>query len=191
MPRDYALNHTPPEYMHRPAYACDDGWIASFLDRIQVGYVATRWDQQPFITPVTFWFDRDQRMIAFHTNLTGRLRANSTRHSRVCFAASETGKLLPSNIALEFSIQYASVVAFGKIHIVAESTEQRRILTALVGKYFPDLNPGVDYRPITENELNRTAVYRIEIERWSGKRNWPEQADQNPDWKPKSPDEGC
>jgi hypothetical protein len=40
----------------------------------------------------------------------------------------------------------------------------------LLDKYAPHLKPGRDYRPIVDAELARTAVYRIQIESWSGKR---------------------
>ena len=39
----------------------------------------------------------------------------------------------------------------------------------LLDKYFPDLKPGKDYRPITPEEISRTSVFAIEIEAWSGK----------------------
>jgi hypothetical protein len=41
---------------------------------------------------------------------------------------------------------------------------------------------GQECRPITDEELKRTSVYAISIESWSGKRNWPEQADQSDEW---------
>jgi hypothetical protein len=62
--------------------------------------------------------------------------------------------------------------------------EQRGALYGLIQKYFPGMAPGQEYRPITEQELKRTSVYAIAIESWSGKRNWPEQAKQSPDWPP-------
>jgi nitroimidazol reductase NimA-like FMN-containing flavoprotein (pyridoxamine 5'-phosphate oxidase superfamily) len=43
-------------------------------------------------------------------------------------------------------------------------------LQGLLDKYFPDLRPDQDYRPITDAEMNQTAVYAIEIDAWSGKR---------------------
>ncbi len=41
----------------------------------------------------------------------------------------------------------------------------------LLDKYAPHLRPGVHYRPTTDDELKRTAVYRLAIESWSGKRD--------------------
>jgi nitroimidazol reductase NimA-like FMN-containing flavoprotein (pyridoxamine 5'-phosphate oxidase superfamily) len=182
MPKDYSLAVTPANEQRRPENARDDDWTRAFLVRARVGHVATRWDDQPFITPTTFWYDPQRREIYFHSNLVGRVRANSERHARVCFEASEFGRLLPSNVALEFSLQYESVVAFGMIRILEDDEEKRRALDGLLAKYFPALQPGKEYRPPTDQELKRTSVYAIRVESWSGKQNWPERADQSDEW---------
>jgi nitroimidazol reductase NimA-like FMN-containing flavoprotein (pyridoxamine 5'-phosphate oxidase superfamily) len=184
MPRDYSLDQTPPNAQRRPQNACDDEWIRGFLARALIGHIATHWDEQPFITPTTFWYDSDRHEIYFHSNIVGRVRANAERHPQVCFEASEAGRLLPSNVALEFTIQYESVVAFGRIRWIEDREEQRRILYGLIYKYFPHMAPGEQYRPITDQELKRTSVYAIAIDSWSGKRNWKDRADQSEDWAP-------
>ena len=184
MPRDYSLDKTPPNQQRIPEYVCDDDWIVDFLSRAQVGHIATRWDEQPFITPSLFWYDPEKHKIYFHSNITGRVRANAERHPEVCFEASQAGDLLPSNIALEFGMQYESVIAFGEIHLVEDEDEELRGLYGLIEKYFPKMHPGEHYRPITAQELKRTSVYAITIHSWSGKRNWHEQADQSDEWSP-------
>jgi len=186
MPKNYDLDHTPANAQRRPQNACDDDWVGRFLAEAQVGYIATRWDEQPFITPSTFCYDPARHEIYFHSNIVGRVRANAERHPQVCFAASRSGGLLPSNVALEFSIQYESVIAFGMVRTLEDPAEKRIALYLLIQKYFPRLTPGQEYRPITDQELERTSVYAIAIESWSGKRNWPEQAKQSPDWPPLS-----
>jgi nitroimidazol reductase NimA-like FMN-containing flavoprotein (pyridoxamine 5'-phosphate oxidase superfamily) len=182
MPKDYNPNVTPANAQRRPELARDDEWIRNFLARAPIGHVATRWDDQPFITPTNFWYDAERHQIVFHSNIVGRVRANAERHDRVCFEAEEHGRLLPSNVALEFSIQYESVIAFGTIRIIEDEEEKRRALYGLIARYFPALRPGVEYRPITDAESKRTSVYAIAIESWSGKRNWKEQAEQSDEW---------
>lgn len=184
MPKDYNLDKTPANAQRRREYAQDDGWIREFLVRAQIGHVATRWDEQPFITPTNFWYDLERNEIYFHSNIVGRVRANSDRHPRVCFEAFEAGKPLPSNVALEFSFQYESVIAFGKIRVLQDPEEKRLALYGLIRKYFPDMVAGEHYRPITDKELQRTSVYAISIESWSGKRNWKDRADQSDQWSP-------
>ena len=79
------------------------------------------------------------------------------------------GRLLPAPEALEFSVEYAGVVTFGAGRVVEDQDEARTALQMLLDKYAPHLRPGVDYRATTDDELKRTAVYRIDIEAWSGK----------------------
>ena len=163
MPRNYE-NKSPTSYQRLPEFTRDDAWIRAFLREAQVGHVASSWDGQPFLNPSTFWYDETNQRIIFHSNIAGRVRANFERNPRVRLEASELGKLLPSNVALEFSLQYRSVLVFGTAHILEEQEEKRTALYGLIKKYFPEMEAGKEYRPITDKELKRTTVYAIEIE---------------------------
>jgi nitroimidazol reductase NimA-like FMN-containing flavoprotein (pyridoxamine 5'-phosphate oxidase superfamily) len=186
MPIDYSASG-PTGHQRLPDYKRDDAWIKSFLRESLIGYVGHLSENQPFITPTNFWFDEENSRIVFHSNIIGRTRSNLEKQSLVCFVTSEYGKFLPSNAALEFSVQYRSVMVFGKVIILSDSQEKSFVLEKLIEKYFPDLRPDVEYRSITQKELERTSVYSIEIDSWSGKENWPDQAEQIPDW-PSLPD---
>ncbi len=183
MPRDYN-QLSPAEGQRLPEYTRDDDWIRAFLRGAQVAHIATMWDDQPFVTPTTFWFDEARRRIIFHSNLVGRVRANAEHSPKVCLEASEMGRLLPSNVALEFSLQYRSVMVFGSVRLLETDEEKHAALQGLLDKYFPAMRAGEEYRPITEKELKRTSVYAIEIESWSGKENWNERAEQSDEWPP-------
>jgi len=181
MPRNYE-NKSPTAYQRLPEYKRENDWIRTFLHVAKVGHIASSWDGQPFLNPSTFWFDEANRRIIFHSNIAGRMRANIERNPKVCLEASELGKLLPSNIALEFSLQYRSVIVFGAALILEDPDEKRTALYGLIQKYFPKMEAGKEYRPITDKELKRTTVYAIEIESWSGKENWKDRADQSDEW---------
>jgi len=147
----------------------DDSRLEALLHRLAVGFIALSDDGQPYINPNLFWYDGATRRVYFHTAAAGRTRQLVERNPRVCFSTAEIGQLLPADTALEFSTEYASVVAFGRVRLLTDEDEQRYGLQGLLDKYFPDLRPGVHYRPIIEEELQRTSVYAIEIEAWSGK----------------------
>jgi nitroimidazol reductase NimA-like FMN-containing flavoprotein (pyridoxamine 5'-phosphate oxidase superfamily) len=133
VPCDYSLTTQSPTAKQRlPENARDDEWVRAFLRVAQVGRVATAWDGQPFVTPTTFWYDEANQRIIFHSNLAGRVRANLERNPKVCLEASAMGRLLPSNVALEFSLQYRSVMVFGTVRIL----ESRRT-GGLARKIFP------------------------------------------------------
>ena len=148
----------------------DEGWIRAFLHRAPVGALATIHDGQPFINANLFVYDEAAHAIYIHTAQVGRTRANVEQEERVCFSINEMGRLLPADEALEFSVEYAGVVVFGRAQIIEDTTQARHALQLLLDKYAPHLKPGRDYRPTTDDELAQTTVYHIHIDHWSGKR---------------------
>lgn len=125
---------------------------------------------QPFVNSNLFVYDEQRHAIYLHTARTGRARANLEEPGPVAFTAFEMGRLLPAEEALEFSVEYGGVVVFGTGRVVDDPAEAEHGLRRLLDKYAPHLRPGRDYRPITQGELKRTSVFRIDIESWSGKR---------------------
>ncbi|MHB8776188.1 MAG: pyridoxamine 5'-phosphate oxidase family protein [Anaerolineales bacterium] len=183
MSRSYE-NQSPSAYQRRPHLTKDDQWIRAFLKEAKVGHIASSVDDQPFLNPSTFWYDEENHQIVFHSNISGRIRSNIEVNPKVSMEASELGKMLPSNVALEFSLQYRSVIVFGTARIVTDPDEARRLLYGLIRKYFPAMTAGKEYREITDKELRATSVYAIKIEAWSGKENWEQRADQSDEWPP-------
>jgi len=161
----------PINQVHRKDRAVEDvGWIRALLHGAAVGTLATVSDGQPFINSNLFIYDEAAHAIFMHTARVGRTRANIEGDERICFAVHEMGRLLPAKEALEFSVEYAGVTVFGRGAVVADKSEAKAALQLLLDKYAPHLHPGRDYRPTTDQELARTAVYRIAIDAWSGKR---------------------
>jgi nitroimidazol reductase NimA-like FMN-containing flavoprotein (pyridoxamine 5'-phosphate oxidase superfamily) len=160
--------------LRRSDRAADEAWIRAFLHESAVGVLATVRQGQPFVNSNIFVYDEGRNAIYLHTARTGRTRDNVEVDARVAFTVFETGRLLPADEALEFSIEYGGVVVFGTASIVDEAGEAERGLQLLLDKYAPHLKPGRDYRPITAGELKRTSVFRLDIESWSGKRRYVE-----------------
>ena len=148
----------------------DETWIREFLHQAAFGALATVSDGQPFINTNLFVYDESAHAIYLHTARSGRTYSNIRQDGRGCFTASEMGRLLPADVALELSVEYASVVVFGAVVLIDVETEAEHGLQLLLDKYAPHLKPDRDYQPITAQELKRTAVYRLDIAEWSGKR---------------------
>ena len=148
----------------------DKTWIRAYLYDAPFGFLATSIDGQPFMNSNLFVYDEEQAAIYMHTARNGRIRSNVESGTPVCFSIAEMGRLLPANEALEFSVEYIGVMVFGQGEVVEDRQEAEKALQMLLDKYFTHLRPGPDYRPITPDELKRTSVYRISIERPSAKR---------------------
>jgi uncharacterized protein len=148
----------------------DESWIVAMLERAPYGCLATEYEGQPFINTNLFVYDRTAHAIYLHTARKGRTRTNVEQNGRVCFSVSEMGRLLPADVALEFSVEYRGVVVFGQATIVGDAAEATTALQLLLDKYFGHLQPGQDYRPPVPDELKRTSVIRLSIDSWSGKK---------------------
>lgn len=151
----------------------DDEWIRSFLEAAPSCVVATESDGWPFATPLVFAYDSESHCVYFHTGRAGRLFSNVAGNPRVCLSAFKMGKLAAATKASGFDVEYESVTVFGSARVLGDAEEAVRGLRLLLDKYFPELRYGRDYDGIASQELARTAVYRLDIDSWSGKRNPP------------------
>ncbi len=149
----------------------DEGWIRRFLARMPFGVLATAYEGQPFAMTTLFVYEEAAHAIYLHTAQVGRTRANVEADGRACFTVARMGRLLPDRRPVEVDVEYASAVVFGPIGLIEEDGEKRRILGLLLQKYTPHLAMGGYYEPIPDSDVQRTSVYRLQIERWSAKMN--------------------
>lgn len=147
----------------------DDEWIRGFLSWAPFGFLATVADDRPFLNSNLFVYEPESHCIYLHTARTGRTPQNVARGGLATFSAAVMGRFLPAPEALEFSVEYAAVVAFGETRPVTDREERRRAMEFVMRKYAPHLEAGADYRAITAKELTRTGVHRLDIDVWSGK----------------------
>lgn len=159
----------PITEMRRKDRAKDEEWIKEYLTISPFAAIATLHGDQPFINQNIFVYDEENNCIYFHTAKEGRARYNIERHTKVCLSVGEMGRLLPAKVALEFSVEYKSVIVFGTAEIIEDEEKAKYALQKLMDKYFPQFNPGKDYREIIPDELKRTSVFKITIEQMSGK----------------------
>ena len=94
-----------------------------FLNSAAIGTLATVHAGQPYANTNLFVYDETAHCVYLHTARVGRTRANAEADDRVCFSTMEMGRLVPAAEALEFSVEYAGLVLFGKIQIVDDEEE--------------------------------------------------------------------
>ncbi len=147
----------------------DESWIEDLLRRAPVGVLALAAEEGAKAVPNLFVFDPSRRSVYLHTARSGETRGVVNEEPRVSFCVFEMGRLLPAEAAVDFSVEYASVVLEGRSSVVQDDAEARRVLGLLMDKYAPHLAAGRDYRSIDPPDLARTSVFRIDIDSWSGK----------------------
>lgn len=169
MSKDYA-NQSPTDTRRSDRAVTDDAWIIEMLHREPIGVMATLHGDQPFVNSNLFVYSADEHAIYTHTAKKGRTRANVELAQKVCFTTFTMGRMLPADVALEFSVEYTGVVAFGTATIVEDETEALAALQLIMDKYAPHLKKDVDYRRPIAEELKRTSVFKMSVSAWSGKK---------------------
>ncbi len=165
-----SLNSTFTKIRRKKNAVNDEAWIKKFLHQAPYGVLATAIQDQPFVSSKLFVYDEQRHAIYLHSADQGRAPDNIRTNPQVCFTATQMGRFLPGMKARDFGVEYASVVVFGQAQIVQDQAEMIEALQMIMDKYAPHLHPGVDYPAISIEELRGTAVCRIEILGWSGKR---------------------
>jgi nitroimidazol reductase NimA-like FMN-containing flavoprotein (pyridoxamine 5'-phosphate oxidase superfamily) len=150
----------------------DDAWIDRYLSIAPVGYVAICREGEPLLHSNIFWFDGDRR-IYFHTAGVGKFRSvvDASGTARGCFSVTEIGRLLPAESPLNFSTEYASVQAYGTLRLERDFATKKTALEGIMAKYAPQLQPGVDYRPMPDGDVDQTSVFCFEIDERVAKHN--------------------
>jgi nitroimidazol reductase NimA-like FMN-containing flavoprotein (pyridoxamine 5'-phosphate oxidase superfamily) len=144
--------------------------IDALLERVALGHFATVGpDGEPYVIPNLFVYA--ERMIYLHTTrAAGHFRYNVERNPKICFEAAEMGQVFPyGRFECDTSTGYASVIGFGGIQILGDTSEKARFFDRFLAKY---ADPAWTQRPKSfYPRLDEVVVYAIVLERITGKKS--------------------
>lgn len=144
----------------------DKATVYGILDRHFLIHIAFVDRGQPFIIPTAY--ARDQDSILIHGSVASRmLKAITSAGAHVCGAVTSMQAMVLAKSAFHHSINYESVVIFGKAALVTDQEEKNGALF----KIMEHLTPGRwdESRPPNEKELRATSVVKISIDEASAK----------------------
>ncbi|MBM4235859.1 MAG: pyridoxamine 5'-phosphate oxidase family protein [Firmicutes bacterium] len=138
---------------------------AILLDE-QVGYLALARDNQPYLIPLNFLYEKGS--IYFHCALQGRKIDYIRANPRACFQTGEAGGLISGDSPCSHNYSYQSVIVEGVVEEVVDTTEKENILRLITAKYSTaQMAEGM----ISASRISATGVYRIIPSNISGKRD--------------------
>ena len=137
------------------------GKMESLLKRSQYGHISTiNEDGSPYTIGVNLLFNDNK--FYFHCGLSGKKLDNIRRDQRVCVNVDEMILLKNQNIntACDTSVEYESVIVYGKAEILNDIHKRNNILKLFAQKY----SPGTASAVMPEQSLNRTLVVEISMD---------------------------
>ena len=142
----------------------DEATVYAVLDAgimAHVGYVI---DGQPYVTPTAYW--REGRRLYWHGAAASRMLA-AVDGVPVCVTVSFLDGFVVGRSGLVHSLNYRSVMAFGRAHRVEDREAKRAAMHAFIDRLYA--GRPVKLRPTTDAELDQMVVVGMEIEEASAK----------------------
>ncbi|QSE98935.1 pyridoxamine 5'-phosphate oxidase family protein [Fulvivirga lutea] len=155
----------------------DKETVYKILDDGCVCHLSFVMDGQPFVIPTLY--GRHENKLYFHGAASSRLIKNLEQGVEVCLAVTHIDGLVLARSAFHHSMNYRSVVVFGKAKLVADSGKNEA-LKVISDHIIPDRWEEV--RQPTGKELKATAVLELTIDQASAKIREGGPVDDEPDY---------
>lgn len=153
----------------------DTDSVAAIVDAAVICSVAFQIDGAVHAIPTIHW--RDAEHLYIHGAKASRMLKALTE-GEACITIALADGLVLGRSAMHHSMNYRSVVIYGRFEPVTEALEKARSLQALIDGLYPGRWDTL--RPISDKELNATSVLRIALTEASAKvRNWGVKDDED------------
>ncbi len=139
--------------------------INAVLDAGLIAHVGYVIDGQPFVTPTAYW--REAEHVYWHGSSASRMLRTVREGVPVCLTVTHLDGLVLARSGFHHSMNYRSVMLFGRAEIVEDPSAKERALDVFIDRLCPGRR--AELRPPTPQELKATMVVRMTIEEGSAK----------------------
>lgn len=143
----------------------DEKAMVSIIGKAIICRVAMCWQDGPYVIPMNFGY-RDN-YIYLHSAREGRKLDILQNNDKVCIEFDVDVELVKSQKACKTSMEYKSVLIFGKAIILKDITEKKRALDIIMHHYYYRTSPSVFHYP--EDALEKVIIIKVKIENMTGK----------------------
>jgi uncharacterized protein len=143
----------------------DEAAVYAVLDAGVMAHVGYVIDGQPLVTPTAYW--RERRRLFWHGAAASRMLETVGQGAPVCVTVSFLDGLVVGRSGFIHSVNYRSVMAFGRARLVRELGAKRAAMDAFIDRLYP--GRAATLRPASEAELKQIALVEMTIEEASAK----------------------
>ncbi|MEO7324789.1 MAG: pyridoxamine 5'-phosphate oxidase family protein [Dokdonella sp.] len=143
----------------------DRDTVHAILDAGMIAHVGFCVDGQPFVIPMLY--ARDGEALVLHGSVASRLVNQLGEGIAACISVTHVDGLVLARSHFDHSVNYRSVVAFGRARLIEDATAKTEALARFVEALIPGRSS--ESRPPDRTELGATHVLHFEIEDASAK----------------------
>ena len=141
--------------------------IVSIIAKAKVCRLAMIDGNRPYIVPLSFGYA--DNTLFFHGALKGKKIDLIQKNPNVCFEFDHLIETIESEKACSWSMQFKSVIGYGKASLVTTTEEKTKALSIIMTQY------SAQEYDFPEKMLHATAVIKVSIESLTGKQSPPNQ----------------
>jgi uncharacterized protein len=147
----------------RGSHSCDD--VYAILDAGLVCQVGLVVDGRPLVIPMAYGRLGDRLFL--HGGTTSRLMKSLATGRDVCITVTLVDGIVLARSNFHSSVNYRSVVAFGRTRVLEDDRERNAALIAIVDQLVP--GRAAETRESTQKELGATHVIEVTIDEATAK----------------------
>ena len=149
--------------MRRKGQALSPEECREILEKGGCGVLALDGDDgYPYAVPISYVFSGGK--LYFHCAKAGHKLDAIQREPRASFCVIDQDEIVPE----EYTTYFRSVIAFGRIRILADDAQKRSAIDALAAKYAPNA-PVDDRKRAIDREWAPLCMLEMEIDHLTGK----------------------
>lgn len=139
--------------------------VYAILDAGFICHVGYAIDGQPYVTPTAYWREGDA--VYWHGSSASRMLRTLEKGADCCLTVTHIDALVLARSAFHHSLNYRSVMVFGKAYKVEDPGEKLAQLEAFVERMYP--GRWQELRPVSAAELKSTTVLGMRMDEASAK----------------------
>jgi len=157
------------------AISAAEAWQVLCSPEVLYGFLGTHGIKEegnvPYVVPMNFVAHRQTNALYLHSSPENTSKRNRAlkENAQVSFTVVTEGVSLvpdPQGRTCKCSLRYTSVMVFGPVAQVESADEKVRLLSSLMQQKAP----AALFSPIRVEDVENTAVWKIEVQHISGKR---------------------
>lgn len=139
--------------------------VYAILDAGFICHVGYAIDGQPYVTPTAYWREGD--VLYWHGSSASRMLRTLEKGADCCLTVTHIDGLVLARSAFHHSLNYRSVMVFGKACKIEDPGEKLAKLEAFVERMYP--GRWQELRPVSAAELRSTTVLGMRMDEASAK----------------------
>ncbi|MDF2557619.1 MAG: putative flavin-nucleotide-binding protein [Bacillales bacterium] len=142
--------------------------IIKIIEKCDVCRLGLSVENRPYVVPLNFGYEVVNGKLAlyFHGANAGKKLEMIEQNPHACFEMDCDHQLYENEKAHEFSFEYSSVIGFGEVRCLIESSERNHALQKIMQHY-----TGQSDYEFKESAVSKIAILKLEVSEVTGKRN--------------------